>query len=191
MSQVHGGAAIEGSFLFADVRGSTSLAEGMSPSAFRTQLGRFYDTATRVLIERDAVVDKFIGDEVFAIFIPALTREAHAEHAIGAALDLLRATGHDDPHGPWLPIGVGVHTGIAYVGSVGLATTPDVTAVGDVVNTSARLASAAAAGELLVTDAASGAAGFDVSKLERRSLQLKGKAEATSVAVATVGTGRR
>ncbi|MGH2407943.1 MAG: adenylate/guanylate cyclase domain-containing protein [Candidatus Limnocylindrales bacterium] len=191
VSQVHGGAEIEGSFLFADVRGSTTLAESMSPSAFRAQLGRFYDVATRVLIERDAVVDKFIGDEVFAIFIPALTHEAHAEHAIQAALDLLRATGQVDPGGPWLPIGIGVHTGIAYVGSVGLATAPEFTAVGDVVNTTARLASAAAAGELLVTDAASGAAGFDISKLERRSLALKGKAEATSVAVATVRPGRQ
>jgi adenylate cyclase len=191
VSQVHGGAEIEASFLFADVRGSTTLAEQMSPSAFRAQLGRFYDTASRVLIERDAVIDKFIGDEVMAIFIPAITRDAHAAHAVQAGLDLLRATGHDDPDGPWLPIGIGVHTGIAYVGSVGMASAPEFTAVGDVVNTTARLASAAAAGELLVTDAAASAAGFDTAKLERRSLDLKGKAEATSVAVATVRAGHR
>jgi adenylate cyclase len=191
VSQVHGGAEIEASFLFADVRGSTSLAEGISPSAFRAQLGRFYDTASRVLIERDAVVDKFIGDEVMAIFIPALTHDEHAAHALDSALELLRATGHADPGGPWLPIGIGVHTGVAYVGSVGMASAPEFTAVGDVVNTTARLASAAAAGELLITDAAASAANFDTSKLERRSLDLKGKSEATSVAVARVNAAQR
>jgi adenylate cyclase len=185
LSRLHGGAEIEASFLFADVRGSTSLAERISPSEFRAQLGRFYDAAARVLIDRDAIVDKFIGDEVFGIFIPALTHDTHAARAVDAGLGLLRATGHGDRSGPWLPVGIGVHTGVAYIGSVGTGAV-ELTALGDVVNTTARLASAAAAGELLVTDAAATAAAFDTSSLERRALELKGKAEATRVSVATV-----
>jgi adenylate cyclase len=186
LSEHHGGAEIEASFLFADVRGSTSLAEGMSPTQFRTLLDRFYDTATRVLVEHDAIVDKFVGDEVVAMFIPALTHEAHAARAIAAALALLRATGHGEPAGPWLPIGAGVHTGIAFIGSVGESARVELTALGDVVNTTARLASAAAAGEVLVTDASARASGFGVATLEHRDLELKGKSASTGAWVATL-----
>jgi adenylate cyclase len=182
----HGGAEIEASFLFADVRGSTALAEGISPTEFRRQLNRFYAAASRVLVEHDAIVDKFVGDEVIGIFIPALAREAHAAQAVEAARELLRATGHADPAGPWLPIGIGVHTGVAFVGSVGVPPVTDLTALGDVVNTTARLASAAATGEILVTQAAAEASHIETTSLERRHLELKGKSEATPVFVARV-----
>ena len=70
LDRYHGGAEIESSFMFADIRGSTTLAEGMSPTAFRTLLDRFYDVAARVLVAHDGIVDKFVGDEVVGIFIP-------------------------------------------------------------------------------------------------------------------------
>ena len=189
MNANHGGAEIESSFLFADVRGSTTMAERISPTEFRRQLDRFYDTASHVMVEHDAIVDKFVGDEVVALFIPALAHEAHAARAIEAALALLKATGHGSPDGPWIPVGIGVHTGIAFVGIVGAAPTTELTALGDVVNTTARLASAAAAGEVLVTAVAAKAAALDTERLERRHLELKGKREATDVFVATVTPG--
>jgi adenylate cyclase len=182
-----GGAEIEASFLFADIRGSTTLAEGMSPTEFRRQLNRFYEAATRILVEHDAIVDKFVGDEVIGLFIPALAQDQHARRAIEAAGALLRATGHDDPGGPWLPVGAGVHTGIAYVGSIGEPPVTDLTALGDVVNTTARLASAAATGEILVTEAAAAAGALDATSLERRDLELKGKRESTPVFVMKIG----
>ena len=61
---------------------------------FRALLDRFYATATEMLIEHEAVVDKFVGDEVIGIFIPALAGGNHAGQAIDASLDLLRATGN-------------------------------------------------------------------------------------------------
>jgi adenylate cyclase len=182
----HGGAEIEASFLFADVRGSTPLAEQVGPREFRRQLDRFYDAAARVLVDHDAIVDKFVGDEVIGIFIPALTDERHARGAVDAAFALLAATGHGDPGGPWIPIGIGVHTGVAFVGAVGAPPVSELTALGDVVNTTARLSSAAGVGELLVTDVAAAAAGFETRGLERRELALKGKREATTAFVARV-----
>jgi adenylate cyclase len=179
----HGGAEIECSLLFADVRGSTSLAEHMRPADFSRLLDRFYAVATDVLVEHDAIVDKFVGDEVVAIFIPALTGDAHAARAIGSATALLRATGHDDPAGPWIPVGAGVTTGVAYVGAVGGGSKPEMTALGDVVNTAARLASAAKAGELLVTLPAARAGGLVQDDHEARQLELKGKAEPVDVIV--------
>jgi adenylate cyclase len=163
------------------------MAERVTPTEFRRLLDRFYHTASRILVDHDAIVDKFVGDEVIGLFIPALAQEAHAAKAIEASQALLRATGHADPLGPWIPIGIGVHTGVAFIGSVGEPPVTDLTALRDVVNTTARLASAAAAGEALVTEAAAAASRFDATPFERRDLELKGKRETTPVLVVTVG----
>jgi len=77
------------------------------------------------------------------------------QKAIKAAKQILEVTGQNDPEGPWVPVGAGVHTGIAFFGTVGAnEAETDITSLGDAVNASARLASVAAAGELLISDAA-------------------------------------
>jgi adenylate cyclase len=182
----HGGAEVDGSLLFADVRGSTSLAESMSPGAFRDLLDRFYTTATKVVFDHDGAVDKFVGDELVAIFFPLLSGERHAERAVEASQALLRATGHAESGGPWLPVGAGVDSGRIWFGAVGDGEHTELTALGDRVNVAARLASAARAGEVLVTREAAAAAGLDPT-LEHRSLELKGKAAATEVVALRIG----
>jgi adenylate cyclase len=181
----HGGAEIESSFLFADVRGSTTMAEHISPTEFRGQLHRFYDVAARILVENDGIVDKFVGDEVVGMFIPALTHDGHARRAVDAARALLVATGHGDPAGAWLPIGIGVGTGVAFIGSLGEPPVTTLTGLGDIVNVAARLASAASAGEILLTEATATGSALDTSRLERRALALKGKSDSTDVFVLT------
>ena len=144
-------------------------------------LDRFYHQATDVLLAREAVIDKFVGDEVVALFIPALAGADHARHAVEAARDLLRVTGHHDAGGPWLPLGVGVHSGTAYVGVVGDAVT-DFTALGDTVNVTARLASVAAAGEILVSAETARRAELDDTS-ETRTLDLRGRSQSLDVRV--------
>jgi adenylate cyclase len=187
----HGGAEIDVSLLFADVRGSTGIAERMSPNDFRRLMNRFYDAASRLLIDHDAVVDKFVGDEVVGIFIPGLAGPAHARNAVDAARALLRETGHGDSAGPWVPVGAGVHTGTAYVGSVGEGDVTDFTALGDAVNVTARLASAAGAGEILVTTDAAAASGLARDDLEQRHLELRGHTAPIDVFVLAEGRGAR
>jgi adenylate cyclase len=184
LSSNHGGAEVECSLLFADVRGSTTLAERMSPREFNRLMGRFHDTATDVLVDHDGIVDKFVGDEIIGIFVPAMASPQHAARAVGAARTLLSATGSGTTSGPWVPIGIGVNTGVAYVGSIGDGSDTEMTAMGDVVNVTARLSSVAAAGEVLVTTAAAAAAGLP-GDLPRRSLQLKGRSQTTDVVVVT------
>jgi adenylate cyclase len=182
-----GGAEIELTMLFADVRGSTEMAEGTTGTAFSALINRFYEVGSRVLLSHDALIDKFVGDEVIGLFIPLLTGELHAARALEGAQDLLRQTGHGDPSGPWIPLGVGIHTGIARVGVVGTpGAVMDFTALGDSVNTAARLASSAGTGEILISDAAIRAAGFDVEGREHRDLSLKGKAEPVGATVVRV-----
>ncbi len=185
MSHHHGGAEIECSFLFADIRGSTTIAEGMTPTAFRVLLDRFYGAAAKVVFEHDGSVDKFVGDELVAMFPPLMSGERHAAHAVEAAQALLRATGHAEAGGPWVPLGAGVHTGVAWVGAVGDESHVELTALGDTVNTTARLASAAGVGEILVTTVTAEAADLRPAD-ERRSLDLKGKALPTEVIVLRV-----
>jgi adenylate cyclase len=183
MEHQHGGAEIDCTLLFADVRGSTALAETMRPSDFRALLNRFYDAAAEVLHEHDAILDKFVGDEVVAIFIPALSGDRHAARAVMAGRALLRATGHGETSDPWLPIGIGIHSGIAYVGAVGEGPSTTLTALGDTVNVAARLASAAGAGELLVSNEAARSATIEVGGVEHRELELKGKSMRVPVVV--------
>ena len=180
----HGGAEVDCSLLFADVRGSTALAERMRPAEFRALMGRFYDEAFAALIDFNAIVDKFVGDEVIGIFIPAYSGQEHARHAVDAARRLLEVTGHDRTGEPWIPIGIGVHSGVAFVGSVGQGPDTELTAMGDAVNVTARLAAAAGPGEILVTAEAATLAG-GIAGREHRSLQLKGKSGPTDVVVVT------
>lgn len=177
----HGGAEIPCSLLFADVRGSTGLAEHMSAREFSRLMGRFHDIAFDVLIEHDAFVDKFVGDEIIGIFVPAMAGPDHGRKAIGAAHDLLERLGAGAEQGMWMPVGVGIGVGVAYVGSVGDGPDTDLTAMGDLVNTTARLASAAAAGEILIAVSPEIVDALD--GLERRTLELKGKSVPTDVAV--------
>lgn len=176
-----GGAEVELSLLFADVRGSTGLAERLRPAEFAAEMNRFYVAGTAALIRTDALIDKFMGDEVIGLYVPGFAGPHHALLAIQAAQALQRATG-DDPDGSRLPVGIGVHTGIAYVGAVGSeGTVSDITVLGDIANTTARLASAAGPGEILVSTAACSAAGLAAEHFERRDLQLKGRNEAVQV----------
>jgi adenylate cyclase len=185
MARHHGGAEIDCTFLFADIRGSTTIAEGMTATEFRGLLDRFYATASAVVFDHDGSVDKFVGDELVAMFYPLLSGTRHAAQAVEAARALLVATGHSDPGGPWVPLGAGVHRGLAWVGAVGDEAHTELTALGDTVNTTARLASVARAGEILVSSATAEAAGLD-GGLERRVLELKGKELGTEVVVLRV-----
>jgi adenylate cyclase len=152
----------------------------MRPTEFSRLMNRFFDRANRVVIDSDGVVDKLVGDQVVALYVPAVGRD-HARKAIDAARDLLRATAE------LMPVGAGIHTGIAYVGAVGSdSTVADFTALGDAVNVTARLASLAGAGEALISESASAAARVDLRELERRELELKGRSAPLAVRVLRV-----
>jgi adenylate cyclase len=183
-----GGAEVELTLLFADVRGSTGLAEELGPREFAGLMQRFYRASTSVFIDSDAFLDKPVGDEVIALYFP-LWGADHAAKGIRAAQKLLRETGHADPGMPWIPVGAGVHTGLAYVGTVvvgGKSGDYDVTALGDAVNVTARLASMAGAGEILVTEDAYTASGLDLGDPPQRTLELKGRLEPLEARVLTV-----
>jgi adenylate cyclase len=182
-----GGAEIELTMFFADVRGSTPLAERLPTAEFHDVMARFYELGTRILIRNDAFIERFMGDQVVSYFIPAFTSGGHAAKAIASARELLAETGHRAGQVPWVPVGVGIHTGTAWVGTVGdPGQMADFTALGDAVNVAARLASSAGAGEVFATEAAANAAGLAPTLGERRSIEAKGKTAPLDVRVISV-----
>jgi adenylate cyclase len=182
-SQYLGGAEVELTMLFADIRGSTSLAERMSPSEFGLLISRFFAVSSDIIVRSQALLDRLVGDQVIGLYIPGFAGEHHRDLAIGAAQELLRATGHSSNMDPWIPVGIGIHTGVAFVGSVGNAgVATDITVLGDAANTAARLSSSAKAGEILISENAM-IPRLEPGKLETRILELKGKSQAVKVFV--------
>jgi adenylate cyclase len=178
-----GGAEVEISGLFEDVRGSTAIAERMPSEQFSRLMARFYGVAAGVIDEWDGIVDKFLGDGAVALFIPGFAGSDHAADAIAAARGLLGQTGNGRPE-PWIPVGAGVHTGKSFVGTVGEGDAGDFTALGDTVNIASRLTGLAGAGEILVSAEAATAGGLETTGLERRTLELRGREQTVDAWVA-------
>lgn len=188
-AEKRGGTELEIALLYADVRGSTQIAAGMRPAEFAALMQRFFRAATAVFDRSDAIVDKMVGDEVIALYLPGLAGASYRKCAIEDGLALLRATGHADPQGPWLPIGVGVHAGKAFVGSIGIeGGNYQFTALGDAMNFGARLVSVAGRGEMVMSTAV--AQGMPAGlAAERRRLELKGYPQAVDAHVVRVAAG--
>jgi adenylate cyclase len=172
------GAEIQLTLLFADVRGSSTLAEEIGVSAFHKLINRYYQACGKVLAESNALVVRLIGDAVIGLYVPGIAGREHARTALESACTLLKDTGHADREGPWIQVGIGVQTGRAYVGAVGSSNMiSDITVLGDVANSTARLCSQAQPGEILVSKETYQEARLPSDDCELRLLQLKGRSE--------------
>ena len=179
------GVEIPITLLFSDIRGSTAMGERMRPADFHGFLDRFYRLASDSIVAHDGIVDKVVGDEVIGLFFGGISGPHHPAIAVAAAIDLAgRAVQASATPSMSIPVGTAVHTGVAFVGATGLGTTvDDFTALGDVVNITARLASAAGAGEVIVSVAAAEAAGMATEHLERRTVEIRGRTKPIEVIV--------
>lgn len=179
------GVEIPVTLLFSDIRGSTAMGETLRPTEFYAFLDHFYRLASDAIVGHDGLVDKVVGDEVIGLFFGGITGPGHAAAAVAAAVDLAERAARDDatPSGP-IPAGTAVHTGVAFVGATGPpGTVEDFTALGDAVNTTARLASSAGTGEVIVSVAAAEAAGTPIEGLGRRTVTIRGRTEPIDVVV--------
>jgi adenylate cyclase len=158
------GVEIPITLLFSDIRGSTAIGERMRPADFHTFLDRFYRLASDSIVAHDGIVDKIVGDEVIGLFFGGISGPRHAAVAVAAAIDLAEeAARADTTTSMSIPVGPAVHTGEGFVG--------------------ARLASAAAAGEVIVSVAAAEAANMATEQLERRTVEIRGRTEPIEVVV--------
>jgi adenylate cyclase len=159
------------------------LGARTSASAYAQLLNRFYAVTTDVLLRHDALIDKLIGDEAMALFIPGVAGPDYRRKSVQAATAVLRAVGYGSSKGPWLTVGVGVNAGQAYVGNVGSAVV-DFTALGDCVNLAARLQEQAAGGEIVVAADVHPEVDSLLPAASRRALKVRGHEAAVDVVVA-------
>ncbi len=165
-----GGAEVEMSMLFADVRGSTALSEQMTPSEFQKLINRFFIETTKVIGEEYGLVEKLAGDAVAAFWGAGFAGKDYVARTIRTAQKIQKSMA-----GQKIPVGVGVHAGVAYFGAMGSAEgVVNISAIGEEVNMAARLASKASAGEIILSEAALEQAHIDGNELESRKLELKG-----------------
>jgi adenylate cyclase len=185
-----GGAVIPLSMLFADVRGSTPLGEHLGARGLHDLMDRYYTAAIDVLFAHGAIVDRFMGDQVVGYFTPGFAGPRHAQQAILCGLEILRVTGHVGDT-PWVPVGVGVHTGEAFLGAIGKGgDVVEFTALGEDVNIAARLASIAGTGELIVSDSAYATAALELPS-DVKTIELKGVTEPVAIRVIHAGAASR
>lgn len=170
-----GGTTMEIGVLFADIRGFTGLSEATDPEQVSVLLRRFYACAQEVLFPQ-ALIDKLVGDEVMALYIPMFGRFAEpARVMVNHARELLARVGYGTPDGPLVPLGIGLDFGDAFVGNIGKRSLHDFTAVGDVVNTASRLQDKAAAGEIVLSSRVADRLAEPLG--ERVELAVKGKVQ--------------
>ena len=162
---------------FMDIRGFTRMSERLPPEKVVGILNKYFDISTSILFKHDGTVDKFVGDAVMALFNAPTDVKNHELKAVEAALRIqqeLKQWGR-------LEAGIGIHTGEAIVGNIGSHHMMDYTAIGDTVNTAARLEGKTSAGDILVSKAVYEKVKHRFPTKQREHVTLKGKKKAVEV----------
>jgi adenylate cyclase len=166
--------------LFVDIRGFTAMSEAMAAEDVLAVIQHYLDDMSTLILKWDGTIDKYVGDEVVALWNAPVAQPNHALLALRCAYDLIaegpalqaKLIEHGLPPVSW---GIGVNTGPAVVGNMGSKDRLQYTALGDTVNTAARFCGAAPAFNLLIGLATFEACSKYVAVDEMPGLQLKGK----------------
>jgi adenylate cyclase len=139
-----GGVRREVSVLFADIRGSTAIAEKLTPEQVVSFLNAFTNETTKAIMDEDGTLDKYVGDEVVALWNAPQNQADHALRAVRAGMKLVEAVkafreSDAAKDMPFVQYGVGVNSGDAVVGHMGSSFRKQYTAIGDTINVGARL----------------------------------------------------
>ena len=174
------------SVLFVDIRGFTPLSEKCQPEEVVDILNQYLDLTSKSIFNNLGMLDKFIGDATMAVFNAPLDLEDHAFRALQAAWEMKQgadALQKDifEKFGRSVQFGIGVNTGYAVVGNIGSKTRMDYTAIGDTVNTSARLESNAKPGQILLSESTYELVKDKVSVIELGEIKVKGKEQGITV----------
>ena len=178
-----GGKMFDIAVLFVDIRGFTPMSESLDPPTVVEIINKYLTLTTECIMRYRGTLDKFVGDCTMAFWNAPLPQEDYVYLACKAAMDMVegsKALGEEllAKYGRTVSFGVGVHVGPAVIGNIGAPQRMDYTAIGDTVNTSARLEANAPGGKVLISRAVADALGnrADVTSLGG-SIKLKGKAE--------------
>lgn len=184
---------LEVTVLFSDIRGFTALSERLEPDVVAEMVGEHLEAMAEVVFEHDGIVDKYIGDSVMAVFGSPFPQEDHPQRAVACALAMverqrtLQAQWGERVMSP-LAIGVGVNTGVAIVGDVGVSRR-EFTHLGDTVNLASRLKDVAKPWQVLLGPETFARVKDVVEGRPLEPVQVKGKAEPVAAVEVTAYTG--
>src|SRR6185503_18991788 len=152
-----GGELREVTILISDIRGFTSMSERKEPAEIVQMLNEYFEVMVDVLFRAQGTLDKYVGDEIMALFGAPVDMPEAPVHAVRCALEMQKAlrefnrtrlAENQDP----IKIGIGINTGRVVTGAIGSSRTLQYTAIGDAVNTASRLCSVAKAGEIILSE---------------------------------------
>lgn len=175
-----GGELREVTILISDIRGFTSMSEKKDPAEIVQMLNEYFELMVDVLFRADGTLDKYVGDEIMALFGAPVAMDEAPLHAVRCAVEMQRAlrefnrTRVAEGLEP-ITIGIGINTGRVITGAIGSSRTLQYTAIGDAVNTASRLCSVAKAGEIILSESTRRAVADRVELVQLPPVRLKGK----------------
>lgn len=189
------------SVMFCDMRDFTRISESLPPQELRLLINRFFSVMTQAIREHRGTLDKYIGDAIMAFWGAPLHDEAHAGHAVAAALAMVERLAPLNAELvarglPPIGLGIGINTGLVCVGDMGSQVRRSYTVMGDAVNLASRIEALTRryGVDIVVGESTRQAAGDGIAWLEIDRVRVKGKAEAvtlfTPVAPATAARAR-
>jgi len=177
-----GGALSEVTLLFADIRGFTAMSETRAPQEIVRMLNEYFELMVDVIFRHEGTLDKFVGDEIIALFGAPVALQNAELKAVECALDMMRVLSEfnrtrlaEGQHE--IRIGIGINTGTVVTGAIGSSRALQYTAIGDAVNTASRLCSVALAGQVILSDATYRKVAGGISAVPLPPMRLKGKTE--------------
>lgn len=177
-----GGALSEITMLFSDIRGFTSMSESRAPEEIVRMLNEYFELMVDVIFKYEGTLDKFVGDEIIALFGAPVPMQNAELKAVQCALDMTRvlsefnrtrlAEGQNE-----IKIGIGINTGLVVTGAIGSSRALQYTAIGDAVNTTARLCSVAQPGQIILSEATFRQVQGEVAAVPLPPVRVKGKTD--------------
>ncbi|MBU0553445.1 FHA domain-containing protein [Myxococcota bacterium] len=186
LNMERGGESRQASVLYLDIRGFTALSQRIAPQKMVDMLNEYFEIMVDIIFRFEGTLDKFIGDEIMAVWGAPVAQPDHARRAVGAALQMMKAL--DDFNtfriaNSEVPLraGCGINCGEVLAGQIGSSRTASYTVMGSTVNLASRLCGCAAAGEILVSTPMLEQLGATIQYEERPAIQLKGIDQPTPI----------
>jgi adenylate cyclase len=177
-----GGALSEVTLLFSDIRGFTSMSESRAPQEIVRMLNEYFELMVDVIFKYQGTLDKFVGDEIIALFGAPVAMENAEVKAVQCALDMMQVLSEFnrvrlDEGQNEIKIGIGINTGMVVTGAIGSSRALQYTAIGDAMNTTARLCSVAQPGQIILSEATFKKVQGEIAAVPLPDVRLKGKAD--------------
>ncbi|MBX7194314.1 MAG: GAF domain-containing protein [Sandaracinaceae bacterium] len=181
-----GGEGRQTTVLFSDIRGFTSMSESENPQVIVDMLNEYFELMVEVIFKYEGTLDKFVGDEIMALFGAPVSHGDDAVRAVRTAIEMLEVlrelnAARARAGAPEIRIGIGINTGHVVAGYIGSSKALEYTVIGDTVNTGARLCSVAKAGEIIISQSTYEQIGDRFDVIELPPVQVKGKSQALKI----------